>query len=258
MKRVDNTGENPLNLHWKYMAMNRVPWSLLIIVIGVLIAIAGFIPFTQTTIVTTETVMEKTEYREEVKTREEVYTEEKIVGEEEREEPLWKETITAHKASTAGREFELKRGDTILFAAHSENDIMISFTGQGHVYMSMEVGTDIEKEFSIKADGTHTLLYSPASVKEDAVIAFHIVRITLEPITESVEKTRTVEYTERIPYTVEVPITEQIPREDRYTITPLRYCGMGIIIIGGILFVWRTQSDSAEKSRSPIKKSVKK
>jgi hypothetical protein len=232
-------------------------WSLTVIGIGVILLFAGFIPFTRKAVHTTETMMETTEYREEVRTREEVYTEEKIVGEEEKEEVLWEETITVMKASTMGKEFELNKGDTILFSAHSESDIMISFTGQGHIYMSMDVGRDVEKECVIQADGTHTLLYSSASVREDAIITFKIVRISLQPITESVEKTRTVEYTERVPYTVEVPITEQTLSEVRSTFGELRYCGLGIMVIGGILFI-RERCGAPGKSRTSSKKSVKK
>ena len=231
--------------------MNRTKWSLIIIILGVILLIAGFIPFTRTEIVTEEKIVEETEYRKEVKTTEEVYTEEQVVGEEEKEEVLWKDSIPVARASTMGKEFELREGDIIVFKAYSDDDMMISFTGQSYVYMSIEIGKEIEKEFTIKADGVHTLLYSPASVTADIVIDFDIVRKYVQPIVEPVEKTRTVEYTEKVPYTVKVPMTEQTAREEYYTLNGFRYAGIGIMVIGAVLVL------QGKKSGAPPKKSRK-
>lgn len=224
------------------MNLNRK--SVFLIILGMILVIAGFIPFTRTDIVTGETLMEKTEYTEEVKTKEEVYTEEQVVGEEEKTETIWKESVTATRASTKGKEFELKKGDTIYLTAHADDTVMISFSGQGYVYLSMEMGTDIEKEYTIQADGTHTLLYSPASVTSDTTIDFEIVRTYVQPIVESVEKTRTVEYTEKVPHTVHVPVTEQTARYEQYTLSYLRYLGVAIMALGGVWIIREIKSPS--------------
>ncbi|MBU7031067.1 MAG: hypothetical protein HXS53_00925 [Theionarchaea archaeon] len=239
--------------------MNRTRWSqIIVVVLGVILLIAGFIPFTKTVVITEEKSVEETEYREELKAREEVYTEEEVVGEEEKEEVLWKDSIPVTRASTMGKEFELKKGDIIVFKAHSDDDMMISFTGQGYVYMSIEIGERIEKEFTIMADGAHTLLYSSASVTTDIVIDFTIMRKFIQPIVEAVEKTRVVEYTERVPYTVEVPIVEQSAREEPYTIEGFRYAGMGILVIGIFLLLQKKKSGTPLKKPKGSRKSEKK
>lgn len=44
--------------------------------------IKGFIPLTETVVVTAQKTKEVTKYREETKTKEEVYTEEQVIGTE--------------------------------------------------------------------------------------------------------------------------------------------------------------------------------
>lgn len=218
---------------------------------------AGFIPLTRREIVTDEKIKKVTEYKEETKTREEIYTEENIVGFETREEVLFRESAPVTRASTLGKTFELTEGDIIKFKAHADNDMMLSFTGQGEIYMSLEIGTDIEKEFTIKKDGEHSLLYSSALVTQDVVIDFDIVRVYNEPITEDVEKTRTVEYTEKIPYTVEVPYTEKTAKEVEYTLDYLKYLGAGVVVAGLAVYVWgfrKQKPKTGKKARNKKKK----
>lgn len=227
--------------------MNLTKVSIVIIIGGLIILAAGFIPLTRTVIVTEEKTKEIIEYREETKTKketktkEEPYTEE-ITESETREEVLLKESIPVAKGSTSGTTFELTAGDVIIFKAHSDDDMIISFIGGKEFYISMEIGKHIEKEFTIKEDGEHTLLYSPVSVTKDIVIDFDITRVHTVTVVKKVEKTRTVEYTEdvesteKVPYTVEVPYTEEIPQEEKYTLKPLRYIGIGVVLIGLVLF----------------------
>lgn len=237
--------------------MKRTKGYIALIMVGVIILAAGFIPLTRETIVTEEKIKEEIEYREETKTREEVYTEEEIVGTELKEEVLLRESVPVVRSSTMGKTFELTAGDIVRIKAHSDDTMMLSFTGQGDIYMSLEMGTDIEKEFTIEKDGEHTLLYSPASVTKDIVIDFDIVRVYSAPVVEEVEKTRTVEYTEDVPYTKEVPYTEQVTKEEKYTVGYLKYAGIGVIIAGVALFIWESQKRSKLTSKRQKKKKQK-
>lgn len=123
--------------------------------------------------------------------------------------------------------------------------------------MSLEMGTDIEKEFTIRKDGEHTMLYSSASVTTDIVINFDVTRIYEAPITEEVEKTRTVEYTEKVPYTEEVPYTEKTAKEEKYTLDLLRYLGAGIAIVGLVLYIWSKKSEK-NQTLNPAERKKKK
>lgn len=207
-----------------------------VVIVGLIILAVGFIPLTRAVTVTEEKIKEVTEYREETKTREEPYTEE-IETSETKEEVLLRESISVMKGSTAGKDFELTSGDVIIFKVHSDDDMIISFFGPGAFYLSMEVSKDIEREFTIKEDGSHSLLYSPLSVTEDIIIDFDIVRSYTATVTETVEKTKTVEYTEKVPYTVEVPYTEEVTKEEKYSLDPLKYLGVGMVIVGLVLLV---------------------
>lgn len=229
-----------------------------IIISGLVILAAGFVPLTRTAIVTEEKISEVTEYKEEVRTREEPYTEETITGTETREEPLFQKSVFATRGSTAGETFQLKAGDIIKFKAHADGEMMISFTGEGEIYMSLVIGTDIEKEFTIRKDGQHTLLYSSASVTEDITINFDIVRVYTVPIVEKVEKTRTVEYTEKVPYTVKVPVTEETAREEKYTLNFLRYAGTGVITFGLFLLLFERKPEPRGKREKKGKKRKRK
>lgn len=222
--------------------MKRIHLALVVVIVGLLVVTAGFIPLTKTVVVTEQKTKEVIIYREETKTKVEMYTEEQVIGTESKQEVLLKESIPVVRGSTSGKTFSLTAGDIIIFKAHSTDTMMISFTGQGEIYMSIEMGTDIEKEFTIKKDGEHTMLYSPASVTTDIVIDFDIIRIYEAPITEEVEKTREVEYTERVPYTEEVPYTEKTAKEEKYTLDLLKYLGAGIAIVGLVLYIWGKRS----------------
>lgn len=224
--------------------MERKKAGTVIMVIGLLILAAGFIPLTKTVVVTEEKTRTITEYREETKTKEEPYIEEKVTGTEKKEEVLLRESILVIRTSILGKTFTLTAGDIIRFKAHADGDMMISFTGQGEIYMSGELGTDIEKEFTIKKDGEHTLLYS-APVAKDITINFDIVRVYNAPVVEKVEKTRIVEYKEKVPYTVEEPYTEQRAREEKYNVWYLQYCGIGVAVAG--LLFWGFKSKDTEK-----------
>lgn len=235
--------------------MKRTHLYTAIIILGVVVLVGGFIPLTRTVTVTEEKITQVTEYREEAKTREEPYTEEVVIGTEPREEVLMRESLPVVRGSTMGGSFELTAGDVIIFRAHSDNDMMVSFSGQGEIYMTLEVGTDIEKEITIKKDGEHTLLYSSASVTTDIVIDFDIVRMYSAPIVEEVEKTRTVEYTEKVPYTVDVPVTEKVAQEETYTVSYFRYLGIIVIIMGVGLFIWeRQKKPKSKKKKKKLKK----
>ena len=214
--------------------------TIVVIVLGLVILAAGFIPLTRTVVITEEKTKEVTEYREETKTREEPYTEE-VEKSETKEEVLLRKSITAGKGSTAGMDFDLTKGDQIIFKAHSDDDMIISFLGQKEFYISMEMGKDIEEEFTIKEDGGHTLLYSPLSVTKDIVIDFDIVRVHTVITVEKVEKTKTVEYTESVAYTEEVPYTEDVTKQETYTLNYLRYAGIGLVIIGLGIFIWESK-----------------
>jgi uncharacterized protein YjeT (DUF2065 family) len=214
--------------------------GLIAIVIGVVIITAGFIPLTKTVISEETKLKEEIEYTTETKTREEPYTEE-VTATESKEEILLKESITAQKGSTAGKEFDLKEGDVIIFKAHSDDDMIISFIGKKEFYISMRMGKDIEEEFTIQEDGMHTLLYSPLSVTEDIVIDFDITRVYTETTVETVEKTKTVEYTEQVPHTKEVPYTEEVSTKEEYTLDYLRYAGVLVVIIGVVLLIWESR-----------------
>ncbi len=106
----------------------------------------------------------------------------------------------------------------------------------------MEISKDIEREFIIKEDGGHSLLYSPLSVTKDIVIDFDIVRVYTATTVEEVEKTKTVEYTEKVPYAVEVPSTEEVTKEEKYTLNYLKYLGAALVIIGLGLVVYKSKS----------------
>jgi hypothetical protein len=234
--------------------MKRTHLYTVVMILGVVVLAAGFIPLTRTVTATEEKITQVTEYREETKTREEPYTEEVIIGTEPREEVLLRESLPVVRGSTMGESFELTVGDVIIFKAHSDSNMMVSFSGQGEIYMTLEVGTDIEKELTIKKDGEHTLLYSSASVTTDIVIDFDIVRVYSASIVEKVEKTRTVEYTEKIPYTVDVPVTEKVAQEETYTLDYLRYLGIIVIIMGVGLSIWERQKKPKPKKKKQKKK----
>lgn len=219
--------------------MNR-KIGLAVVIVGLIVLAAGFIPLTREVVVTEEKAKEVTEYREEKKTREEPYTEE-VEKTETKEEVLLRESITVRKASTFGEDFELTAGDKIIFKAHSDDDMIISFFGKKEFYLSMEISKDIEREFIIKEDGGHTLLYSPLSVTEDIVIDFDILRVYTATTTEEVEKTKTVEYTEKVPYTVKVPYTEEVTKEEEYTLDYLKYLGAALVITGLVLVVYKSK-----------------
>ncbi|MGD2247166.1 MAG: hypothetical protein PVF58_02085 [Candidatus Methanofastidiosia archaeon] len=214
--------------------------GLIAVVIGVVLIAAGFIPLTKTVISEETKIKEEIEYTTETKTREEAYTEE-VTTTESKEEILLKESIIAQKGSTAGKEFDLKEGDTIIFKAHSDDDMIISFIGKTEYYISMQMGKDIEEEFTIQEDGRHTLLYSPLSVNKDIVIDFDITRVYTEIKVETVEKTKPVEYTEEVPHTKEVPYTEEVSTEKVYTLDYVRYAGVLVVIIGVVLLVWESR-----------------
>ena len=239
-----------------YMKLRHI--YMTVIIIGVLILAAGFIPLTRTVPVTEEKMTQVTEYKEEVKTKEEVYTEEVVTGSEQKEEVLWRKSVPVLAGSTMGETFALTAGDIITLKATSDSDIMLSFTGQGDIYMTLEIGKTIEKEFTIKNDGDHTLLYSPASVTEDAVIDFDIVRVYDAPVVEEVEKTRTVEYTENVPYTTEVPIVEKTTREEQYTVDFLRYIGISVAAFGVFSYLQETRKKPVSKRKKKKDKKLKK
>ena len=227
--------------------MKRTKVGTTLIVLGFLLVAAGVIPLTRRVIVTQEKVIETVEYKEETKTRQETYYEETVVGTESKKEVLLEDTVTASPGGTPGSLFDLTEGDIITLEAHADNEIMVTFSGQGEIYISSEIGTDIEKEFVIKKGGQHTLLYSSRSVVESAVIDFYVVRMYEEDIVEQVEKTRTVEYIEQVPYTVEVPITEKTAQKEQYTLDYLRYAGIGVIIIGVVVYLQRPKSKKSKK-----------
>jgi hypothetical protein len=238
------------------MFMKRTTLAALIIVLGLLIAAAGVIPLSRRVIVTEEKVMQVTEYREETKTKEETYYEETVIGTEPKEEVLLHESVPVNRGSTLGSTFTLTAGDIVTIKAHSEGGtMMLSFTGQGEIYMGLEVGEDIDKEFTIKKDGEHSLLYSSADVTNDIVIDFDVTREYEEPITEEEEKTRTVEYTEKVPYTVDVPYTEQTARKETYTLDYLKYTGIVVVILGIALYIAaRKSKKDAESGKGTRKK----
>ncbi|MBU6996617.1 MAG: hypothetical protein HXS41_06470 [Theionarchaea archaeon] len=218
--------------------MKRTALATLIIVVGLLVAVAGIIPLSRRVIVTEEKIMQVTEYREENRTKEEIYYEETVIGTESREEILLHESIPVTRGSTLGSTFTLTAGDIVTVKAHSEGgNMMLSFTGQGEIYMGLEVGEDIDQEFTIKKDGEHSLLYSSADVTKDIVIDFDVIRKYEESITEEEERTRTVEYTEKVPYLVDVPYTEQTAGKETYTLDYLRYTGIVIVVLGTALYM---------------------
>jgi hypothetical protein len=228
--------------------MKHMKIGMIVIILGLVVVLAGFIPLTRRAIVIEEKIMEETEYRKETKTKEESYTEEVITGTESREEILLRESIPVMRGSTSGKRFELTAGDIIKFRAHSDEEMMISFTGQGEIYMSLEIGTDIEREFTVKKDGEYSLLYSSASVLKDIVIDFDIFRIYEEPVTELIEKIRTVEYMETVPYTVQVPYVEKTATEEQYTVTYFKYGGIGLLLVGAIICIL-SKKPSEQKKR---------
>lgn len=225
--------------------MKRTKLGTVLIVLGFLLLAAGFVPLTRRVIITEEKIMETVEYKEETKTREETYYEETVVGTESKEEVLLEETITVMPGGTPGTTFELTEGDIIKLEAHADSEIMLTFSGQGEVYLGSEIGTDIEKEFTIKKGGEHTLLYSSRSVTEAAVVDFYLVRVYEEDIVEEVEKTMTVEYTEQVPYTVEVPITEKTAQKEQYTLDYLKYAGIVVVVVG--VAVYLSQKPKSKK-----------
>lgn len=228
--------------------MKRTKAGTILIVLGFLLIAAGVVPLTRRVIVTEEKVIETVEYREETKTRQETYYEETVVGTESKEDVLLEDTVTALPGGTPGSLFDLEEGDIITLEAHADNEIMLTFSGQGEIYISSEIGTDIEREFVIKKGGQHTLLYSSRSVTESAVIDFYLVRMYEEDIVEEVEKTRTVEYTEQVPYTVEVPIIEKTAQKEQYTLDYLRYAGIGVVVIGVVVYLLQ-RPKSKKKSK---------
>lgn len=124
--------------------------STVLVIGGLVILAAGFVPLTRTI------PEEETESKKEV---------------------LLRGPISVAGGSTSGISFELAAGDVIIFKAYADDTMMISFIGQQEFYLSMEIGSTIEEEFIIKEDGEHTLLYSPVSVIKDIVIDFDIVRV---------------------------------------------------------------------------------
>lgn len=237
------------------MFMKRTTLAAIVLVLGLLIVTAGVIPLSRRVIVTEEKVMQVTEYREETRTKEETYYEETVIGTEPKEEVLLHESIPVNRGSTLGSTFTLTAGDTITIKAHSEGGtMMLSFTGQGEVYMGLEVGEDIDKEFTIGKDGEHSLLYSSADVTKDIVIDFDVTRKYEEPITKEEEKTRTVEYTENVPYIVDVPYTEQTARKETYTLDYLKYTGIVVAVLGIVLYVTFRKSKKDTESRKGTRK----
>jgi hypothetical protein len=237
------------------MFMKRTTLAALIIVLGLLIAAAGVIPLSRRVIVTEEKVMQVTEYREETKTKEETYYEETVIGTEPKEEVLLHESVPVNRGSTLGSTFTLTAGDIVTIKAHSEGGtMMLSFTGQGEIYMGLEVGEDIDKEFTIKKDGEHSLLYSSADVTNDIVIDFDVTRKYEEPITKEEEKTRTVEYTENVPYTVDVPYTEQTAKKETYTLDYLRYTGIVVFVLGVALYITSRKPKKGTEPRKGTRK----
>lgn len=229
--------------------MDRRKVALCLLVAGALMLVVGFVPLTGPEIVTEQKVKEVVQYREETKTREEPYTEETVVGTETREDVLLNESVFVMRASTLGRTFDLTAGDVIRIKAHADGLMMLSFSGQGDMYMTLETGKDIEKEITIRKDGEHTLLFSPAAVTEDITIDFDIVRVHEVPLVEKVEKTRTVEYVEKVPYTEEVPYTEQTVRKGGIT-TYLRYAGVVVMGVGVVMaFLKGPRKSKKRKSR---------
>ncbi len=232
--------------------MKRTKLGTILIAMGLLLLAAGFVPLTKRVIVTEEKVIETVEYKEETKTREEPYYEETVVGTESKEEVLLEDTITVMPGGTPGTIFELTERDIIKLEAHADNEIMLTFSGQGEVYIGSEIGTDIEKEFTIKKGGEHTLLYSSRSLTDAAVVDFYLVRFYEEDIVEKVEKTRTVEYTEQVPYTVEVPIIEKTAKKEQYTLDYLKYAGIGVVVVGVVVYL--SQRPKAKKKSKSKKK----
>lgn len=221
--------------------MNRM--SVAIVIVGLVMLGAGFIPLTRTVTVTEEKVKEvieyreETTYREETKTKEEPYTEE-VTEDEIKEEVLLRESIDVKKSSTHTERFELTAGEVIIFNVHSEGEMLISFKGVAIAYIS--IGKDFEAEVPIEVSGEYTLTYS---TMEDATIDFDIVKTYTVSVVKTVEKTRTVTctenvpYTEEIPYTVEVPYTEDVSKKETYTLDYLKYVGIGITAVGLALFI---------------------
>lgn len=238
--------------------MKRTTLAMVVIVLGLLVVVAGIIPLNRRVIVTEEKIMQVTEHREESRTKEETYTEETVIRTETKKETLLQEEISVTPGSTLGSTFTLVAGDIITLKAHSEGgSMMLSFTGQGEVYMGLDVGEDIEQEFTIRKDGEHSLLYSSADVSKDIVIDFVVIRIYEEPITEKEEKTRTVEYTETVPYTVDVPYTEQTAKKESYTLDHLKYVGIVVIILGVALYTVSRKSKKDDEPRKSTKKKKK-
>ena len=103
--------------------MKRTKVSIVIIVVGLLITAAGFVPLTRTSMVTEQKTKEITEYKEETRTKEEPYTEEQVVGTETKEEVLFREQVPVTRGSTLGKTFELTAGDIIKLKAHANDNM---------------------------------------------------------------------------------------------------------------------------------------
>ncbi|MGD2247187.1 MAG: hypothetical protein PVF58_02190 [Candidatus Methanofastidiosia archaeon] len=234
--------------------MNRTIIAKTLVVIGILILAAGFVPLTRKVIVTEEKTIQQIEYKEETKTKQETYIEENIIDTETKQEILLEESISVRGGANLGNIFDLNQGDTIVLHATSEDKMLLTFSGRGILYIANEVGTDFEREFTIEKTGEHNLLYSSASVLTDIVIDFYIVRVYEEPIVEEVEKTRTVEYTEKVPYTVDVPIIEKTAKKETYTLDYLRYLGIVCIAVGVVVYGMVSRSRSAKKEKNKKEK----
>lgn len=215
-----------------------------LVVVGIIILAAGFVPLTRKVIVTEEKIIQQVKYREETKTREETYIEEKVISTETTQDVLLEDSISVRGGANLGNTFDLDQGDTIILQASSDDRMLLTFSGQGILYIANEVGTDFDKEFTIEKTGEHNLLYSSASVVVDIVVDFYVVRVYEDPIVEEIEKTRTVEYTEEVPYTVDVPIIEKTAKKETYTLNYLRYIGIACIAAG--IAVWFVQSKSGK------------
>jgi hypothetical protein len=237
--------------------MNYTAVAKILVVIGVIILAAGFVPLTRKVIVTEEKTIQQIEYKEETKTEQETYIEENIIDTETKQEVLLEESISVIGGANLGNTFELTEGDIIALHASSEDKMLLTFSGQGILYIANEVGTNFEREFTIEKTGEHNLLYSSASVAVDIVIDFYVVRVYENPIVEEVEKTRTVEYTEKVPYTVDVPIIERTAKKETYTLGYLRYIGIACIAAGIVAYAMVSQSKSVKNGNRKEKKEKK-
>jgi len=100
-----------------FMMFKKV--STVVVIGGLVLLAAGFVPLTRTIPEETETGSKK--------------------------EVLLRGPISVAGGSTSGISFELAAGDVIIFKAHADDDMMVSFIGQKEFYMSMEIGSAIEE-----------------------------------------------------------------------------------------------------------------